>query len=429
MLNITEQDVYRRITAIIRDQFNFTVESTEPNFELMKLGDLVLKFKDRTTVIIEIKNNINNSTKKNVIDRWKKGVFGVAYYVLTDGSNTYLYNESLLEININSSLNDVFEYILKKLLENYEMNGEKTITRKNDIVDIIKEAFRVNKAEFNFSNYDKLIEVDIEKRTAYFIEEVENSIFNYLLNDVEENESIFRYTSLDGMFASIYNKSIRMNGLVGMNDTTEVDYVENYLYNININEHKKHWKKIEEINSKFIISCSEKKDNLTLWRLYGDDFKGCSLELKINSKSHNFMIKKVHYASVNKKDDILEIFKQIYNEILLKYNVKFTIKGIDTWKHFFKPHEYSDEKEVRILYSGKEENNKKGWLLTRSHEILNPYMDFSINEKLPFFIKEILLGKKSTSCVTNEYQLKQLLRDLGLHHQIDVKLSLIENYR
>lgn len=230
-------------------------------------------------------------------------------------------------------------------------------------------------------------------------------------------------------------EAFAFSGIVGMNDTSEVDYVENYLYGINIDEHKKHWKTINNLNHKYIMSCTTLEDDLTFWRLYGDDFKGASLEMEIVDSScqnekinfSNYVIKHVHYSSKNGKDSILEFFKTLINHVYTKTGLTFIFRDMDTWKHFFKPYEYSVEKEMRVFYKGNKSDDRR-WNLTYTHDILNPFVLIQMNET-PLKLTTLYLGKKSSGFSTNEYQFKQLIREKNLHHQIKVVVSDICNYR
>jgi hypothetical protein len=245
---------------------------------------------------------------------------------------------------------------------------------------------------------------------------IESKIFLHILGDGNIPErKIYRYTTLSTAYSMLSNNSFRMNCLVGMNDMTEVDYVENY-----INGHKtkfisKSPATIKAYNNRFISSCSLKEDDLTQWRLYADDSKGVCLVLNINKlENDSFIVKKISYGEKDGSHKALSILKDIIAEIKIKLGIDFYFKSITTWRHFFKPYEYAVEEEVRILYIRKSDSAvKKGWLLTATHNILNPYVDFELNStEMPVTLTEIVLGPKCPEKELNKCQFKQFINEL-----------------
>lgn len=246
-----------------------------------------------------------------------------------------------------------------------------------------------------------------------------------------------------------YN-SIRMNCLVGMNDTTEVNYVENYITGTNRDFAQAPWQTVEAYNRRFIASCTLKEDDLTQWRLYAEDSKGVCLVLTINEKNLNskFILKRISYGKPDNTHPELDLIKNIIAELKDKINIDFEFKTLSTWKHFFKPHDYDVEDEVRLLFIMKDEDIKKGWLLTASHGILNPYVEFKLNgDELPIELTEIVLGPKSPEKEINQKQFEQYIREIrrkkkkvmvdGHETEVDeynlsklkVSISRIKNYR
>ncbi len=173
-------------------------------------------------------------------------------------------------------------------------------------------------------------QIDYEERSEKFVfkDDSENDFFNKLLGCNSFTE-IYRYASFDWFFSMIQNGKYRMCGIAGMNDPTEVDYFDKYVNNGVDKE------KVD--NNIFISSCCLLEDDLTMWRLYGDDAKGVCLTFKINCENENFVMSKVDYAN---KDThrCLDIIKELINEGVF-------FKHLDRYKHFFKPYEYRIEKE------------------------------------------------------------------------------------
>jgi hypothetical protein len=237
-----------------------------------------------------------------------------------------------------------------------------------------------------------------------------------------------------------------MNGLVGMNDKSEVNYVETYLNGVEKPLIKEHHNTIIAINNKYITSCSKvaRKDDLTLWRLYSDDATGVCLvfDVKRNNLNNHVLLQKVKYANEEGKHKELDFLKQIKEDVESITGYKFEFRKIGYWKHFFKPYHYSIEEEVRLLII--DDNSlikiKSDLVLTFSHSIINPIIDFRLNSKsFPIQLKEILLGPKCPEQETNLVQIQEMIRrkkreiveksfDSNLTN-LKVELSKIKHYR
>lgn len=151
---------------------------------------------------------------------------------------------------------------------------------------------------------------------------------------------------------------LRFSGLSGMNDISEINYVEDYLGLERKPDIIQSLEYSNKLNSKYIMSTSMLNDDLNQWRLYGDDCKGVSIEFEMNeNKNKNLYIKKVSYSKLiqNGLGQIyrhfeLEALKNFIFAIKSVFNISFEFKSLDIWKHFFKSHEYEVEQEVRVLY-------------------------------------------------------------------------------
>jgi len=239
-----------------------------------------------------------------------------------------------------------------------------------------------------------------------------------------------------------------MNGLVGMNDTTEVNYADNYVFGTNRDFAVAPWQTIDSYNRRFISSCSLKNDDLTQWRLYADDCKGVSLVFNVKNTNYqgHFEVKKINYGEVDKSHKALDLIKNFIDMLKTDYQIEFRLKTFNTWKHFFKPFDYKVEEEIRILFIQQSNNIdvKNGWMLTNSHNILNPFVEFKLNDlELPVYLNEIILGPKCPEKEINKRQFEQLIRDLKKRKivigdalidefnigNLTVSLSKINNYR
>ena len=158
-----------------------------------------------------------------------------------------------------------------------------------------------------------------------------------------------------------------------------------------------------------------------MWRLYGDDAKGVNLIFDIkNQDSNDFRFRTVSYNTKILK--LLEKIVDIFNE----YGHRFVFKRLYYYKHFFKSEDYKDEKEIRLLFKGKNEIQKQ-WQIIQPFNILNPYIEVSINE-FPLQLKEIILGPTLKEQDVNKNQLECFLTGHG-YPNIEVSFSKIKHYR
>lgn len=270
---------------------------------------------------------------------------------------------------------------------------------KGDIVELIKEIVECS---------DFAEKVIFENERAYFSEIDECSFFKRLL-DIEERV-VYRYVPFETLFSMLKGKSYRMCGLAGMNDKTEINY-----FGPNKTD------KVE--NDIYISSCSSLEDNLMMWRLYGDDARGACLVFTIREDySKKFDIFKVSYAK-DKEHREMKLIKDLCDK-------GFVFRNLKKWKHFFKPKEFENEKEVRLIFTDDYLNISlnRNWVKTNDHSIINPIIDFSLTDEFfPLRLDTIVLGPKFPEKELNKNQLEEMVKSLGLN--IHVENSKIECYR
>ena len=315
-----------------------------------------------------------------------------------------------------------FEIVEKKDFHQYNVYDEEELIRHlmsneedfyyDDNEQIIREVLLEN----NLSEFMQDIRHSHQAHYCFFDEETTNRFFCKLLEPRERVSTVYRYTSLKTLFEILKRKKYRLNGIVGMNDPTEIDYFEDYVGEDFFNfSHK-------DKNDIFISSCSALGDDLTMWRLYGDSAKGVCIEFNVEGNDVFFLKQMVSYANEQKKDEKLEIIKQLIE-------MNFELKGLEKWKHFFKPYEYRVEREYRILFENKfkENDENRSWVITNDNNILKPVYDIDLRGK-PMSMTKIILGPKCPEKDTNERQIRTLMSELGIT-EIDVVSSEIKNYR
>lgn len=423
---------------------------------LVRYFDIVIYKGNNPLAIVEVKGRLDN---KNLLARATDQVrsaltiTNARFGIVTDNEIFFLYDRSKKEQDF---VELAFETIVSRLL-----NAEKIKVYKKDREEVLKiilsaaENHLASNQEFlsfiRSKSFLRRIQFDNNSNTYFFsgddegISSFENQFFIKMLGEFKDTQ-ICRYTSLKTIFEMLNFISFRMNGLVGMNDKSEVNYVETYLNGVEKPLIKEHHNTIIAINNRYITSCSkvERKDDLTLWRLYSDDAKGVCLvfDVKRNNLNNHVLLQKVKYADGDGKHKELDFLKQIKDDVESITGYKFEFRKIGYWKHFFKPHDYSIEEEVRLLIIDNDSlvKIKSDWVMTFTHSIVNPIMDFRLNSKsFPIQLKEILLGPKCPEQETNLVQIQEMIRrkkreiveksfDSNLNN-LKVELSEIKHYR
>jgi len=382
------------------------------------------------------------------------------YTVVTNGVLSYLHNNDRFEApsgiqDVRELIDDIFS--LPAESEIFELRKKIAALVESTVQEIYlsytKEGKYLRKSDeiLNLFNYKQIFESLIYNKSGKYFRlgesiilenNFENRLFDLFLEDLENGELIYRYASLDTIFATVNSGKMRMNGLAGMNDISEVEYVEQYLnksYSVYENP-----REFAEMNRRFITCCSTLKDKLNQWRLYGDDCMGGCLVFMVANQSWfpGVRLKKVSYGSEDEMGNTfhieLELLKCLMDQVQKFTGERIVFKSLGIWKHFFKPHEYSDENEVRLLLAlnnsdhkikGSVETLLREWNLTYSHKIIAPYVNVAlINDVLPIQLEKIMLGSKCPEQKLNQMQLEMLLKVRNLD-KVTVVLSRIDNYR
>jgi hypothetical protein len=129
-----------------------------------------------------------------------------------------------------------------------------------------------------------------------------------------------------------------------MNDQGEIDYVDKYIgvYYTPLNSLT--LAEMKELNNNFISSCTniQKKDDLTMYRLYGEDSKGVCLvfDFHPDRQLNNMQMRKISYGETRNRHAILDFLKLFISLLSSTYGIRFRFKYLDIWKHFFKSSDY-----------------------------------------------------------------------------------------
>lgn len=276
------------------------------------------------------------------------------------------------------------------------------------------------------------------ERRCYIDYRAEDALFLKMLG-MKEVDKICRYTSMDGLFKMIERRKQNMCSIVSMNDPNEIDYADSWMsWKTKLFRNKQI---IEIDNSIYLLSCSDndKLDDLTMWRLYGDDARGACLEYEIvydgffdnNCQRNRFFLAPVNYGESDKVHPELEFINHMQSEPLNK-GWYFTFSRWYVWKYFFKSYNYSSEKEIRLIYlSNKGIKEERQWYKDQSNGIFNRMVLFPIangGNTFPVKIKKIILGPKSPLKEKNREQIIYMLENCEIDCE-EVIISDIKNYR
>ena len=429
---------------------------------LKRRFDIVIYKGVHPLAVIEVKATLQNKNfLARATDTLRSGISitNSRYAIATDNEAFYFYDRNEKDLDF---FQISFDEIIKRLI-----NPEKVKIVKKDkegILNIIIEAANQHLQDnidfltfIRSKSFLNRIQFDQNSNTYYFLDDdggitsFENQFFNKMFGEFKDTQ-ICRYTGLKTIFDMLSFLSFRMSGLVGMNDKSEVNYVESYLNRdngtINIEKPliKEHHNAIIAINNRYITSCSkiERKDDLTLWRLYSDDAKGVCLvfDVKKSNLNKHVLLQKVKYADENGNHKELDFLKQIKVEVERLTGFMFEFRKLGYWKHFFKAHDYAIEEEVRLLFIDNDtlDKLKTDWVMTYTHSIVNPVIEFRINSKsFPIQLRTIILGPKCPEQETNYVQIEEMIRrkkkeikdksyDSNLNN-LKVKFSSIKHYR
>ena len=423
---------------------------------LIRRFDIVIYQGRNPFAVVEIKGNLQN---KNLLARATDQVRSAIsitnsrFGIVTDNVSYYLYDRNNKEQDFT---NITFDELISRLI-----NPTKIEVNKKDrevVLNIIREATEKHLSQnqefssfINSKSFLSRIKFDTNSNSYFFsddeggISSFENQFFIKMMGEFKDTQ-ICRYTSLNTIFDMLNYISFRMSGLVGMNDKSEVNYVDAYLNGAQKPISKEHPNTIIALNKRYITSCTEitRKDDLTLWRLYSDDAKGVCLvfNVKKNNLNNHVLLQKVKYADKNGKHKELDLLKQIKDDVESITGFNFEFRKIGYWKHFFKPFDYAIEEEVRLLIIDNDslDKIKSDFVMTYTHSIINPIMDFRLNSKsFPIQLNEIILGPKCPEQETNLVQLQEMIRrkkreittkayDSNLNN-LKMELSEIKHYR
>ena len=175
-----------------------------------------------------------------------------------------------------------------------------------------------------------------------------------------------------------------MCSVVCMNDRSETDYAKQFISDV-----IDHSNVFQRLNARtnanrpnpnyFILSGSRmgKRDDLNMWRLYGNDSRGVCIWYDVEEMPENFFIAKVSYAKNNTHAELNYLANKLSKNVCGR---NFEIRNLESWLHFFKPAEYAVEEETRLLFEMNDimqlETYNGKWILNSDNKIIAPIVSY-----------------------------------------------------
>ena len=285
-----------------------------------------------------------------------------------------------------------------------------------------KLGYDANERTYHFLDWDQTCGIEYWWFSNYF-HSLKKSVNGPILFD----DCIAKYTSLDTALMMLNSGKIRMMSVTAMNDKMEIGHLYGELRNDD-SAYLENKTKIHYARQRYITSFTNKIDDLTMWRLYGDNGKGVCLVFSEPYDCHYYF--PIDYSGIY--SDLCLKVKEICEE-LDKHGFKFTFKSLETvWQYFLKPKGFSDEQELRYL---RIDNSKPDGYSLASNGVISCYKDLFLNSdddkpetQFPAVLQGVILGPNMKNIAINKFQLEALAAEKGISLFMGVQGSSINYY-
>ena len=372
---------------------------------LRETFDLVIFYHGDALCGIEYRNKVGRLLSLErfqdlCIDRFKK--VGLKYAVEYFGDDYELYFWASCSYRFETfTLDDVITAIkgnqsCGKRLTPFELVAEFSSFMNDEFIDEMSGG-EISEIRSLFT--EESLVYDEKSASIWLSQEAEDNLFKILLHQKNRNDDlnhVCRFTSLNSLFLSMRDGNHVMCSITCMNDKGEMSYADKY---VGYGAFSHSTNGIKEDNDCFILSCCSRDmiDNLTMWRLYGNDGKGVCLEYdvdwtKIDNKT--FFLAPVSYGVSMGNHPTLDYIRSIRHWRLNGWS--FELKRWHIWKHFFKSHLFKEEQEVRLLYIWTEgSQDKVEWIMDSTNNIVSRLCKFPIKDgRLPMILSKAIIGPK-----------------------------------
>ena len=443
-------EVQSILSDSLSSRANGGYELKKYNDHLCCISDFVLLNNGLEYAYIKFDERGNMARKEMNINKGKMGT--ARFYIVIKDSDEFIPSNLPCRIYPKNDINHPFDCSTDDLLsqlENYQSANSKTLSIEA-IADFFEKSFsslirgRMHsfiskiREETNLSNV-------IEDHDSYFMftPQYERLFFCSLLGSTSGMpKRVCRYTSLASLFRTLSDSQQSMCSVACMNDRSETDYARQFISDAI--SHSNVFQRLDartyanQSNSNyFILSGSRmgKKDDLNMWRLYGDDSKGVCLWYDVDEMPEHFFIAKVSYAKNDTHAELNYLANKLSKDVLGR---NFEIRNLESWLHFFKPAEYAVEEEARLLFEMKDimqlETFNGKWIFNSDNGIVAPITAFSIGEKnnnFPLILSKIVLGPNCPEKELNKGQLHLMIQQKRIKTTADFEIttSNIRSYR
>ena len=324
----------------------------------------------------------------------------VRYSVLTDGDEFLMWSQDKPEY-----LKMDFDKVLETIKNGLPVLGD--IPTIEEIGSAILEAAtkvglkqsNAIKAFINRPRTRKLFKTETKNgKIEFSTPSAEDAFFSLLLNGRIPTK-LCRFTTRHNLFLLFKDGKQNMCSIVCMNDKSEETYADKKI------GWDESWGEVHlENNNCFILSLmpQDKSDDLTMWRLYGDDAKGVCLNYEIVEKQKGRKLKGDFYISCISYGESAKIHRELdflCGVGLINLNHwQFHFNRWHIWKHFFKSFRFKDEKEVRLLYlSDEKKKEEKQWIENSESGIVSKMLLFPMipTNVFPLTLTNVIVGPKA----------------------------------
>jgi len=235
---------------------------------------------------------------------------------------------------------------------------------------------------------------------------------------------IGKYTSLESAVMILESGNMRMMSVTAMNDIKEIGHLNGEISKQNPDLENK--TKLHFARQRYITCFSDKLDDLTMWRLYGDNGKGVCLVFSQPEVYEYYF--PVDYCG-KKSSKIIEA-EEICHK-MEEQGIDFIFKSKNIiWQYFLKPSDFSYENEYRCLRI--EDSTPTGYTVS-SNGIVSTYKDIPLysdnpQAKFPATLIGIILGPNMAHSEVNKYQLEALAHEKSIPLIKGIQYSSIDCY-
>lgn len=353
-------------------------------------------------------------------------------------------------ISLENLLKCINEFALEQELipeSEYPDNSYINKTELRGMLEKISEHLRQNKFAKSITNDGFNVFPDLSQQSQLVWDMIYYDKNGHFRNDNDDKALIdgacfCRFTSVNRLFSNINDGEESMLGLAGMNDKMEGLFLNKCLGNHFASLTSLPPDRLEKYNTNFILSlCEEsKKDDLTMWRLYGgNDGDGVSLIYGISDvaklrSNKNFILAPISYGSNN----MVVKFFLLLKVLAMVSSLNFVLKMDSIWNFFVKDEGFKVEEEWRLLYINSSiakaapAGVEYKWIYNDNCGIVHPLVIFKKGAgrkggednraivKFPLVLKEIILGPKCKESGVNSRQLEQFLKLKGLNIAVSI---------